>query len=68
LKRETAESTVVIVAQRVSTVMDADQIIVLDEGHVAGIGTHRELMQTCDVYREIVTSQLSMEEIAEEIA
>jgi len=68
LKRETSDATVVIVAQRVSTVMDADQIIVLDEGHIAGLGTHRELMQTCEVYREIVTSQLSQEEIAEEIA
>ncbi|HEX7735066.1 MAG TPA: ABC transporter ATP-binding protein [Ktedonobacteraceae bacterium] len=68
LKGETQESTVLIVAQRVSTVMDADQIIVLDEGRVAGIGTHRELMRTCDVYHEIVASQLSMEEIAEEIA
>lgn len=68
LKHETADATVVIVAQRVSTVMDADQIIVLDEGHIAGLGTHRELMQTCEVYREIVTSQLSQEEIAEEIA
>jgi ATP-binding cassette, subfamily B, multidrug efflux pump len=68
LKRETADATVVIVAQRVSTVMDADQIIVLDEGQMAGVGTHRELMQTCEVYREIVTSQLSQEEIAEEIA
>ncbi|GAC1391270.1 MAG: ABC transporter ATP-binding protein [Ktedonobacteraceae bacterium] len=68
LKKETVNATVVIVAQRVSTVMDADQIIVMDEGHVAGIGTHRELMKTCEVYREIVTSQLSLEEIAEEIA
>jgi ATP-binding cassette subfamily B multidrug efflux pump len=68
LKREVQDSTVLIVAQRVSTVMDADQIIVLDNGRVAGIGTHRELMRTCEVYREIVTSQLSMEEIAEEIA
>lgn len=68
LKKETVNATVVIVAQRVSTVMDADQIIVLDEGHVAGIGTHRELMKTCEVYVEIVTSQLSLEEIAEEIA
>ncbi|MDQ6660244.1 MAG: ABC transporter ATP-binding protein/permease [Chloroflexota bacterium] len=67
LKKETVNATVVIVAQRVSTVMDADQIIVMDEGHVAGIGTHRELMKTCEVYREIVTSQLSLEEIAEEI-
>jgi len=68
LKEETQESTVLIVAQRVSTVMDADQIIVLDEGHIAGIGIHRELMRTCDVYHEIVISQLSLEEIAEEIA
>lgn len=64
LKHEIANSTVFIVAQRVSTVMDADQIIVLDEGQIAGIGTHRELMQTSEVYREIVSSQLSMEEIA----
>ncbi len=68
LKRETLDSTVLIVAQRVSTVMDADQIIVLDEGRIAGIGTHRALMRSSEVYREIVTSQLSMEEIAEEIA
>jgi ATP-binding cassette subfamily B protein len=68
LKKETQEATVLIVAQRVSTVMDADQIIVLDEGRVAGIGTHRELMRNCEVYYEIVSSQLSMEEIAEEIA
>jgi ATP-binding cassette subfamily B protein len=59
---------VFIVSQRVSTVMDADQIIVLDEGSMAGIGTHRELMKTCEVYRDIVSSQLSTEEIAEEIA
>jgi len=68
LKRETRESTVLIVSQRVSTIMDADQIIVLDEGRIAGIGTHRELMRTSEVYREIVSSQLSLEEIAEEIA
>jgi ATP-binding cassette subfamily B multidrug efflux pump len=68
LRQETRESTVFIVSQRVSTVMDADQIIVLDEGRVAGIGTHRELMKTCEVYRDIVSSQLSTEEIAEEIA
>ncbi|MEO3946023.1 ABC transporter ATP-binding protein [Gorillibacterium sp. CAU 1737] len=64
LKGETAEATVLIVAQRVSTVMDADRIIVLDEGEIAGIGTHKELMSTCEVYREIVSSQLSEEEIA----
>ncbi|HET9999388.1 MAG TPA: ABC transporter ATP-binding protein [Ktedonobacteraceae bacterium] len=68
LKKETRESTVFIVSQRVSTVMDADQIIVLDEGRIAGIGTHRELMKTCEVYYDIVSSQLSVEEIAEEIA
>src|SRR5579883_1509954 len=68
LRKETLHATVLIVSQRVSTVMDADQIIVLDEGHVAGIGTHQELMETCEVYREIVSSQLSMEEIAEKIA
>lgn len=68
LKKETLDSTVLIVAQRVSTVMDADQIIVLEDGRVAGLGTHQELMRTCEVYREIVSSQLSMEEIAEEIA
>ena len=68
LKRETLDSTVLIVAQRVSTVMDADQIIVLDEGRMVGIGTHRSLMRSSEVYREIVTSQLSMDEIAEEIA
>ncbi|UUZ79707.1 ABC transporter ATP-binding protein/permease [Paenibacillus sp. P26] len=64
LRHETTESTVIIVAQRVSTIMDADRIIVLDEGRIAGIGPHKELMQTCEVYREIVYSQLSEEEIA----
>ncbi len=64
LKKETRDATVFIVAQRVSTVMDADQIIVLDEGGIAGTGNHRELMETCLVYREIVSSQLSLEEIA----
>ncbi|MNE94706.1 Multidrug resistance ABC transporter ATP-binding/permease protein BmrA [compost metagenome] len=54
----------ILVAQRVSTVLDADRIIVMNESEVAGIGTHRELMENCDVYREIVLSQLSEEEIA----
>ena len=62
--REDDGATVLIVAQRVSTVMDADRIIVLDEGRIAGIGTHEELMASSDVYREIVTSRLSEEEIA----
>ncbi len=68
LKKETLDATVLIVAQRGSTVMDADQIIVLDEGRMVGIGTHQSLMRSSEVYREIVTSQLSMDEIAEEIA
>jgi len=58
LRRETAEAAVVIVAQRVSTIMDADFIVVLDEGHVVGTGSHRELLASCAAYREIVTSQL----------
>ena len=64
LKQETTDSTVLIVAQRVATVMDANRIIVLDNGKVAGIGTHKQLLETCDVYKEIVSSQLSEEEIA----
>ncbi|MBB6731634.1 ABC transporter ATP-binding protein [Cohnella zeiphila] len=64
LLQETTDASVIIVAQRVSTIMDADRIIVLDEGKIAGIGNHRELMASCDVYREIVMSQLSEEEIA----
>ncbi|WP_172256146.1 ABC transporter ATP-binding protein [Saccharibacillus deserti] len=64
LKQETQDSTVLMVAQRVSTVMDADRIIVLDQGRIAGIGTHAELMESSEVYREIVSSQLSAEEIA----
>ncbi len=64
LRGETGDAAVLIVAQRVSTVMDADQIIVLDDGRAAAIGKHRELMQSSEIYREIVTSQLSEEEIA----
>lgn len=64
LKTETEDASVLIVAQRVSTVLHADQIIVLDEGKINGIGTHEELLETCSVYREIVESQLSKEEIA----
>ena len=66
LKGETRDSTVLIVAQRVSTVMDADQIIVLDDGRIVGLGTHHDLMKTCDVYKGIVSSQLSATEIKEE--
>jgi len=64
LKKETLDATVLIVSQRVSTVMDADQIIVLDDGRIAGIGNHRELMEISEIYHEIVASQLSLEEIA----
>jgi ATP-binding cassette subfamily B multidrug efflux pump len=64
LKRETLDSTVLIVGQRVATIMDADRIIVLEEGRIAGMGTHKELYRSCDVYHEIVASQLSEEEIA----
>ncbi|MFT8342366.1 ABC transporter ATP-binding protein [Clostridium beijerinckii] len=64
LKKETVKSTVILVAQRVATVMDADRIIVLDEGQIAGIGTHKELLNSCKVYSEIVSSQLSEEELS----
>lgn len=64
LKAELTDSTVLVVAQRVTSVMDANRIIVLDQGQVAGIGTHQELLESCAIYREIVSSQLSQEEIA----
>lgn len=63
LKTTTAESTVIIVAQRISTVLDADNIIVLDDGKIAGSGTHSELMKNCEVYRQIAVSQLSEAEL-----
>lgn len=66
LKRETQMATVLIVAQRVSTIMDADQIIVLDDGKIAGIGSHKSLMKDCPVYMAIVSSQLSATEIQKE--
>lgn len=64
LKQEVTEGTVLIVAQRVTTVMDADRIIVLDDGAMVGMGTHEELLDSCEVYEQIVRSQLSEEELA----
>ena len=64
LRRDTSDATVIIVAQRVGTIMHADQIVVLDSGNVVGIGTHDELMASCETYREIVFSQLTKEEVA----
>ncbi|MCL2215220.1 MAG: ABC transporter ATP-binding protein/permease [Treponema sp.] len=64
LKKETADVTSMIVAQRIGTIMDADQIVVLDEGKIAGKGKHRDLLKTCEVYRQIAMSQLSEEELA----
>lgn len=64
LKSETTDAAVLMIAQRVSTVMDADRIIVLEDGRIVGTGTHRELLESSEVYREIVSSQLSEEEIA----
>jgi ATP-binding cassette, subfamily B, multidrug efflux pump len=64
LRKETNNATVLIVTQRISTIMGSDQIVVLDKGEIVGIGRHRELMETCEVYREIAQSQLSKEELA----
>ena len=66
LAKYTKNSTIFIVAQRISTVMQADQIIVLDKGHVVGIGTHKELLKSCEIYQEIAYSQLSKEELENE--
>ena len=66
LNKETGNSTVLIVAQRISTILHADQIIVLDEGKIVGKGTHKELLKNCEVYKEIASSQLSKEELENE--
>ncbi len=68
LKQKIKDASMIIVAQRINTIMDADQIIVLDEGEVAGKGTHKELLSSCDVYREIALSQLSEEELGREMS
>ncbi len=65
LKKETSDATVLIVTQRVSTIMGAEQIVVLDNGEIAGVGTHKDLMKNCKVYQEIALSQLSKEELAQ---
>ncbi len=67
LKEHTVNSTVIIVAQRISTILHADQIIVLDEGKIAGIGTHKELLKNCDVYYQIAASQLSEKELERDL-
>ena len=64
LKEKTKDTTTIIVAQRISTILNADQILVLDDGNMAGIGTHKDLMKNCEVYRQIAMSQLSEEELA----
>lgn len=66
LKQETKESIVMVVAQRISSIMDADQIVVLNEGKIVGIGKHKELLRSCEIYYEIASSQLSKEELAYE--
>ncbi len=66
LKKELSHSTVIIVAQRISTIVNADQILVLDNGKIVGKGTHKELLKDCEVYRQIASSQLSKEELAYE--
>ena len=63
LAEKTQNSTKLIVAQRIGTIMDADQIFVLDEGRIVGHGTHSELLKNCEVYKEIAQSQLSEEEL-----
>ena len=63
LREKTEDATVIIVAQRISTILHADRIIVLDEGRIAGMGTHGQLLRDCEAYREIARSQLSEAEL-----
>ena len=63
LAKEEKGKTIIVVAQRISTIMNAEQIIVLEEGKIVGKGTHKELLETCDTYKQIAISQLSEEEL-----
>ena len=63
MSREVTNSTILVVAQRINTILDADQILVMDEGKLVGKGTHEELLETCNVYKEIALSQLSEAEL-----
>ena len=67
LRKKTKDSTVIIVAQRISTILNAEQILVLDDGKIAGKGTHKELLRTCDAYYQIAASQLSEAELARDM-
>ena len=67
LKERTKESTVLIVAQRISTILHAEQIIVLDDGRIAGMGTHKELLRNCEEYYQIASSQLSEKELEQDM-
>jgi len=64
LKQQATPGTLLLVTQRVASIMNADQIIVLDEGRIVGKGKHQDLMKTCEIYKDIALSQLSMEELA----
>ena len=66
MKEYTKEATSLIVAQRIGTIINSDKIIVLDEGIIVGCGTHKELLESCEVYKQIATSQLSKEELSHE--
>ena len=68
LNSKVKDNTVIIVAQRISTIMHADQILVLDEGKIAGIGTHAELLKNCEVYQQIASSQMSQKELEKSLA
>ena len=63
LKESTGEATIILVAQRISTILDADRILVVDDGQIVGQGTHRELLETCPLYREIAEIQLGKEAV-----